>query len=261
MRRRFAPRDPAALMLRFHTQTAGVSLTAQQPYNNVVRVALQALAAVLGGTQSLHTNSLDETLALPTEAAVTLALRTQQIIAHESGVTQTVDPLGGAFFIESLTRRMETAARAYFKRLDALGGMVAAIRRGFPQREIHEAALAHQRAVDAKQRLIVGMNAFTGSPRSENRRGQISNLSPSEIPTLKIPQAVEDRQVRRLRRHKARRDRVRLERALARLRNAAEAGDYLMPLVIDAVKSEATVGEICDLFRAVWGDYREGAEF
>jgi methylmalonyl-CoA mutase, N-terminal domain len=247
VRRRFHPRNPASLALRFHTQTAGCSLTAQQPYNNIVRVALQALSAVLGGTQSLHTNSLDETLALPTEEAVTLALRTQQIIAHESGVINTVDPLGGSYYIETMTNRMEKEAFHYFDRLDAMGGMVAAIERGFPQGEIHRAAAEYQREVDAEERVIIGVNRYRSS-------------DDKPVPHLKISQATEDRQVQRLKRRKARRSRTRLTAALSRLTKAAERDHYLMPRVIEAVRAEATVGEICDIFRSVYGEHRESIQ-
>ncbi len=248
LKRRFHPKNPASLALRFHAQTAGCSLTAQQPYNNVVRVALQALSAVLGGTQSLHTNSLDETLALPTEEAVTLALRTQQIIAYESGVANTADPLGGSYYIETLTNRMEAEAIKYFKRLDAMGGMVAAIEQGFPQREIHHAAAAYQQEVDAGERIVVGVNRFTEE-----------KVVP--IPTLKITQATEDRQRQRIKQRKAHRSKNRLSAAMNRLTGAAKADDYLMPFVIEAVRAEATVGEICDVFRTAYGEYREGPEF
>jgi methylmalonyl-CoA mutase N-terminal domain/subunit len=248
MKRRFHPKNPASLTLRFHAQTAGCSLTAQQPYNNVVRVALQALAAVLGGSQSLHTNSLDETLALPSEEAVTLALRTQQIIAHESGVANTADPLGGSYYVETLTNRMEAEAVKYFNRLDAMGGMVAAIEQGYPQREIHRAAAQYQREVDAGERIIVGVNRFTDAHEIP-------------IPILKITQATEERQVRRLKHRKSRRSQRRLASALSRLTEAARKDDYLMPFVIKAVLAEATVGEICDVFRKVYGEYREGNEF
>lgn len=248
MKRRFHPKNPASLMLRFHAQTAGCSLTAQQPHNNVVRVALQALAAVLGGAQSLHTNSLDETLALPSEEAVTLALRTQQVIAYESGVGNTADPLGGSYYVETLTNRMEEEAENYFKRLDALGGMVAAIEKGYPQREIHRAAAQYQSEIDTRERFIVGVNRFT-----ETRE--------APVPILKISQATEDRQVRRLKRRKARRSQRRLSAALSALTGAAKTADYLMPYVIEAVRAEATVGEICDVFRNVYGEYREGIHF
>ncbi|HET6370352.1 MAG TPA: methylmalonyl-CoA mutase family protein [Nitrospiria bacterium] len=244
MERRFDPSDPASTALRFHAQTAGCTLTAQQPHNNIVRVALQALAAVLGGAQSLHTNSLDETLALPSEEAVKIALRTQQIIAHESGVADTVDPLGGSYYVEWLTNRMEAEARGYFERLDAMGGMVRAIELGFPQYEIQKAALAYQKEVDAGERIIVGVNAFQ---EPEKR----------SIETLKITDEVEGRQVRRLRERKKKRNAKKLAAALDRLRRAAEEDDYLMSPVLDAVRAEATVGELCDIFRAVYGEYRE----
>lgn len=244
MEQRFHPKDAASMVLRFHTQTAGCTLTAQQPYNNIVRVTLQALAAVLGGTQSLHTNSLDETLALPTEEAVKIALRTQQIIAHESGVTDTVDPLGGSYYLEWLTNRIEAEARNYFDKLDAMGGMVSAIERGFPQNEIHRAALAYQKEVDSGERIIVGMNAFT---------------DPKEKPLkiLKISKEVECRQVQRLKERKKKRNKKKLASALNRLLGATEKNGYLMPPILEAVRAEATAGEICDLFRSVYGEYRE----
>lgn len=248
MKKRFHPRDPKSMALRFHTQTAGCTLTAQQPYNNIVRVALQALAAVLGGTQSLHTNSMDETYALPTQEAVKIALRTQQIIAHESGVTDTVDPLAGSYYIESLTNRMEKEAQRYFKKLDGMGGMVRAIEKGFPQREIHRAAVAYQQEIDRKERLIVGVNAFV---EKEARRIEI----------LKVTGDVERRQVARLKKVKVERDSKKLQQALERLTSAAQAGAYLMPLILDAVRASATVGEISDVFRKVYGEYRESVSF
>jgi methylmalonyl-CoA mutase N-terminal domain/subunit len=244
MKRRFDPKAPTSLALRFHAQTAGCALTAQQPYNNIVRVALQALAAVLGGTQSLHTNSLDETYALPTEEAVKIALRTQQIIAHESGVADVVDPLGGSYYLEWLTSRMEREAEEYFARLDAMGGMVRAIELGFPQGEIHRAALAYQREVESGERVIVGVNAYA---EAEER--------PIEI--LKIKEAVERQQVKRLRERKKQRSALGVREALQRLERTARDGGYLMPQVLDAVRAEATVGEICDVFRKVYGEYRE----
>jgi methylmalonyl-CoA mutase N-terminal domain/subunit len=248
MKKRFHPRDPKSLLMRFHTQTAGCTLTAQQPYNNIVRVAIQALAGVLGGTQSLHTNSMDETLALPSEGAVKIALRTQQIIAHETGVPDTVDPLGGSYYLESLTNRMEKEAQRYFRKLDAMGGMVPAIEKGFPQSEIHRAAVAYQKEIDRKERLIVGLNAFVdeeGAP----------------IPTLKVGQEVERRQRARLKKMKKQRNAEQLARALRRLAGAAEARGYLMPSLLDAVRADATVGEISDLFRKVYGEYRETVSF
>ncbi|MBI3805450.1 MAG: methylmalonyl-CoA mutase family protein [Nitrospirae bacterium] len=248
MKRRFHPKDPHSLMLRFHTQTAGCTLTAQQPYNNIVRVALQALAAVLGGTQSLHTNSMDETYALPTQEAVTIALRTQQILAQETGVAHTVDPLGGSYYIEWLTDQMEKETRRYFKKLDAMGGMLRAIEKGFPQQEIHRAAVAYQEEIDRKERLIVGLNAFV---EKEAR----------QIEILKVTGDVERRQVARLKKVKAARDEKKLQRALQRLTAAAQADAYLMPLILDAVRACATVGEISDVFRKVWGEYRETVSF
>ncbi|MFQ5781233.1 MAG: methylmalonyl-CoA mutase, partial [Nitrospiria bacterium] len=248
MKRRFRPRDPRSLALRFHAQTAGCTLTAQQPANNVVRVALQALAAVLGGTQSLHTNSMDETLALPSEEAVTVALRTQQIIAHESGIADTIDPMGGSYYLEWLTDRMEKEARRYFKRFDALGGMVPAIEKGFPQGEIHRAAVAYQDEIDRGERLIVGVNAF-------------ADQKEASLHTLKVTPAVARRQVARLKGIKKRRDKQKLSRALHRLASAAAERAYLMPLVLAAVRASATVGEVSDLFRKVYGEYRESSSF
>ena len=238
MRRRFEPKNPASLALRFHAQTAGCSLTAQQPYNNVVRVALQAMAAVLGGTQSLHTNSLDETLALPTEEAVKIALRTQQIIANETGVTDTVDPLGGSYYLEWLTDRIETEAKAYFDKLDEMGGMIRAIELGFPQNEIHRAAMTYQKQIDAGERVIVGVNAFT---------------EPKEAPPkiLRIKETVERRQVQRLRERKKRRNASKLNAALDRLGKTGADNGFLMPPMLDAVRAEATVGEICDVQKSL----------
>lgn len=246
VKKRFHPANPDSLVLRFHTQTAGCALTAQQPYNNVVRVTLQALAAVLGGTQSLHTNSLDETLALPSEEAVKIALRTQQIIAHESGVTHTVDPLGGSYYVEWLTNKMESEARAYFDKLDAMGGMVSAIERGFPQGEIHRAAVLYQKEVDTRQRSIVGVNSFV---EPEKRRVSI----------LRVKDEVEKKQVLKLRQRKHSRNAKKVALALSRLAGVAEASGDLMPAVMEAARAEATVGEICEVFRRVYGGYREAA--
>jgi methylmalonyl-CoA mutase, N-terminal domain len=244
MKNRFCAKDPASLALKFHAQTAGCALTAQQPYNNVVRVALQALAAVLGGAQSLHTNSLDETLALPTEEAVKLALRTQQIIACESGVIHTVDPLGGAYYVEWLTNRLESEALGYFTKLDEMGGMIRAIELGYPQAEIHREALAYQKQIDSGERTIVGVNAFAEPERAP-------------LKTLRISQAVERRQIQALRDRKKQRSEQRLRAALQRLeRNAEQQGDTMEP-IMNAVRAEATVGEICDVFRKVYGEYRE----
>jgi methylmalonyl-CoA mutase, N-terminal domain len=245
MRERFGAKNPRSWALRFHTQTAGCSLTAQQPYNNVVRTAVQALAAVLGGTQSLHTNSLDEAWALPTEFAATLALRTQQIIAYESGVTNTADPLGGAYFVEALTNEVERGAVDYIDRIDALGGMVAAIERAYPQREIAEASYHYQMAVDRKEKVIVGVNEFVGEDKP--------------IDILQIDESVADRQAERLRKLRAERSKEEVERRLAALSRAAAGKENLMPYLYDAVKAYATLGEICDAMRAVFGVYEEVA--
>jgi methylmalonyl-CoA mutase, N-terminal domain len=246
MRERFGATNPRAWLCRFHTQTAGCSLTAQQPYNNVVRTTIQALAAVLGGTQSLHTNSLDEAWALPTEQAVTLALRTQQVLAHESGVTNTADPLGGSYFVERLTLETERAALDYFERIDALGGMVAAIEKGFPQKEIHEAAYAYQKAVERKQKIIVGVNDFA----TEEKR-------PMEI--LVIDESVARRQRERLARLRRERDHARVERTLEALATAASSDANLMSPILDCVRAYATLGEMCDVLRRVFGTYKEPA--
>ena len=245
MTERFGAKNPRSWALRFHTQTAGCSLTAQQPYNNVVRTALQALAAVMGGTQSLHTNSLDEAWALPTEFAATLALRTQQIIAHESGVTNTADPLGGSYFVEALTNEEERGAWDYIEKIDALGGMVAAIERAYPQREIAEAAYKYQLAVDRKEKIIVGVNDYVAEEKG--------------IDILQIDETVATRQTAQLRKLRAERSNVEVERRLNALRKAAEGKDNLMPFIYDAVKAYATLGEVCDAMRAVFGIYEEVA--
>ncbi|MGC1684935.1 MAG: methylmalonyl-CoA mutase family protein [Candidatus Acidiferrales bacterium] len=243
MTERFGAKNPRSCALRFHTQTAGCSLTAQQPYNNVVRTALQALSAVLGGTQSLHTNSLDEAWALPTEFAATVALRTQQIIAHESGVTNTVDPLGGSYFVETLTNEVEGGAWDYIRKIDALGGMIAAIERSYPQREIAEASYLYQMAVDRKEKIIVGVNDY------------VTNEKQLEI--LQIDETVATGQAARLRKLRADRSADEVERRLLTLRKAAEHKENLMPHILDAVKAYATLGEICDAMRAVFGVYEE----
>jgi methylmalonyl-CoA mutase, N-terminal domain len=242
---RYKSKSPRTWALRFHSQTAGCSLTAQQPYNNVVRTAIQALAAVLGGTQSLHTNSLDEAWALPTEFAATIALRTQQIIAHETGVTNTVDPLGGSYFLETLTNEVERGAWDYIDKIDAMGGMVAAIERSYPQREIAEASYRYQMAVDKKEKIIVGVNDF------------VSEEKPLEV--LQIDESVALRQAERLRKLRAERSQEEVSRRLAALRKAAEGKDNLMPFLFDAVKAYATLGEVCDAMRDVFGTYEEVA--
>jgi methylmalonyl-CoA mutase N-terminal domain/subunit len=247
MTERFQCRNPKSAILRFHTQTAGCALTAQQPYNNVVRVALQAMAAVMGGTQSLHTNALDESLALPTEHAARLALRTQQIIAHETGVTNTPDPLGGSYFLERLTLDMEKGCWDYFDRLDAMGGMVAAIEQGFPQREIQEASYQYQKAVERKEKIIVGVNDFALEDE------------PS-IDILSIDESVAERQIARTREVRETRDNSRCKDTLESLGKAATAGNVnMMPFVLDCVRAYATLGEICDALRAVYGTYEEPA--
>jgi methylmalonyl-CoA mutase N-terminal domain/subunit len=244
MKNRFGAKNPRSWQLRFHTQTAGVSLTAQQPYNNVVRTALQALAAVLGGTNSLHTNSLDEALALPTAEAATLALRTQQIIAHESGVTNVVDPLGGSYFVEKLTKDMEDGALAYFDQIDKMGGMVEAVERGFPQREIAESSYRFQQAVERREKVIVGVNDFVQADEP-----------PFEI--LYIDESAAETQLAKLERLRRTRDNDAVTRSLDRLRAAARTTDNLMPPILDAVRAYATVGEMCDALRDVWGEYEE----
>ncbi|MBM4464214.1 MAG: methylmalonyl-CoA mutase [Chloroflexi bacterium] len=244
MKERFGAKDPRSWWMRFHTQTAGCSLTAQQPENNIVRTAIQALAAVLGGTQSLHTNSMDEALALPAESAVRIALRTQQIIAHESGVTNTVDPLAGSYFVEALTNRMEEEAYEYFRKIEALGGMLGAIERGFPQREIAESAYRYQREIDTGQRTIVGVNDYLTE-------------EPLTIPLLEIDREGERRQRERLARIRRERDNELVAQRLEALREAAQGTENLMPYILDAVRAYATLGEICGVFREVFGEYRE----
>jgi methylmalonyl-CoA mutase, N-terminal domain len=249
MRDRYGAKDPKSWMLRFHTQTAGCSLTAQQPYNNIVRVTVQALAAILGGTNSLHTNSLDETLALPTESSARIALRTQQILAHESGVINTVDPLGGSYFIEELTDRMEKGCFEYIEKIDQFGGMVEAIEAGFPQREIWDASYQFQRAVDSGEKVVVGVNAY----RMEKE---------DPFDTLYIDESVTAEQIALLNKVRAERDSQKVEAALAALRSAAAEPDTnTMPFIIDAVRVYATVGEISDALRDVFGTYQEPALF
>ena len=246
MRNRYAAKNPRSWICRFHTQTAGCSLTAQQPYNNVVRTAIQALAGVLGGTQSLHTNSLDEAWALPTEHAATLALRTQQVIAHESGVANTADPLGGSYFLERLTLDTERACYEYFDKIDAMGGMVAAIEKGFPQKEIHEAAYAYQRAVENKEKIIVGVNDFV----SDEAR-------PVDI--LVIDEGVARRQREKLAGLREKRDNARVRQTLEALSAAAATDRNLMPYILESVRAYATLGEMCDVLRKVFGTYEEPA--
>jgi methylmalonyl-CoA mutase N-terminal domain/subunit len=248
LRERFGARKRESLLLRTHAQTAGVSLTAQQPYNNVVRVALQAMAAVLGGTQSLHTNSLDETYALPTEDAVTIALRTQQIIACESGADRVADPLAGSYYVEYLTGEMERRALDYIRRIDEMGGMLRAVEEGFPQREIGEAAFRYQREIEKGERVVVGVNGF-------------QKEEPEPIALLKIDESVARAQVERLRSVRSERSAQRVEEALAGVERACREGANVMLPVIEASKAYASVGEICDVFRKVWGQYREDGRF
>src|SRR5579883_2390799 len=247
MRERFHARNPRSWMLRTHAQTAGVSLTAQQPMNNIVRTALQALAAVLGGCQSLHTNSMDETYALPTEDAVTVALRTQQIIAHETGVTHTVDPLGGAYAVEALTDRIEAEADAYIRKIDDMGGMLAAIEHAYPMGEIAEAAYQFQRQVDSGERAIVGVNKY------------VVKEDGNPIPTLKIDYAAEKQQIERVRTTRSQRDAARAKQALEAVRRAAATDENLVPPILDAVRAHVTLGEVCDVFREVFGVHRDPA--
>ena len=244
IKKRYNPRDPHSMVLRFHTQTAGCTLTAQQPLNNIIRVTIQALAGVLGGTQSLHTDSLDETLALPSEEAVMIALRTQQIIVEESGVTNTIDPLGGSYYIEALTNEMEKGTHEYFKKLDDLGGMVSAIEKGFPQNEIRNAGYTYQKEIDDNERIIVGVNKFKAKEEQP-------------IETLKIEPEIEKKQVERLRAFKENRDSNRINKALEELKKSAKNGESVMPPIIKALKLYATVGEICNTMKEVFGEYKE----
>jgi methylmalonyl-CoA mutase N-terminal domain/subunit len=246
MRDEFGAKRERSLLMRFHTQTAGVTLTAQQPEINVVRVALQAMAAVLGGTQSLHTNSLDEALALPSQEAATIALRTQQIIAHETGVANTIDPLGGSYFVEAQTRRIEAEAYDYFKRIDDLGGMLPAIEIGFFQREIAESAYRYQREIDERKRLIVGVNEHVDD-------------TPLSVPLLEMDPQGYRRQADRLEKLRAERDNEAVGSRLKAVEEAARKGENLMPYLIDAVKAYATLGEITDVLREVYGTYQEPA--
>ena len=248
MRERFGAKDPRSWKMRFHCQTAGCTLTAQQPEINIVRVTLQALAAVLGGTQSLHTNSFDEALALPTEKAVRIALRTQQIIAEESGVTHTVDPLGGSYYVEWLTDEMERRAREYFRRIDELGGVIPAIEAGFFHREIADASYRYQRQVEAGEITVVGVNKYV--------------LAEEEQPEiLRVPDEVQERQVRRLRDIRRTRDNRRVSQALRDLKAAARSGENLMPRLLECARAYATLGEMCDTLREVFGEYRDRAIF
>jgi len=248
MKDRFNPKNPRSLMLRTHAQTAGVSLTAQQPYNNVSRVALQALAAVLGGTQSLHTNSLDETFALPTEEAVTVALRTQQIIAEESGVTNTIDPLAGSYFVEWMTDRVEEEAMGYIRKIDDFGGMVEAVERGYPQREIAASAYRLQRQIESGEKTVVGVNKYEQDEQPD-------------IPTLRVDESIQKEQVESLAKVKAERDDSSVSKALASIAEDCRTDRNVMPSIIEAAKAYCTEQEICDVFRAVYGQHQDRPEF
>jgi len=244
MKERYGAKDPRSLMMRFHTQTAGCSLTAKEPENNIIRTTLEALAAVLGGTQSLHTNSMDEVLALPTEKAVKIALRTQQVIACESGVANTIDPLAGSYFVEALTNKMEAEAEEYFARIDALGGVLPAIDRGFMQQEIADAAYVYQKAIDDEERIVVGVNRYTSNDEM-----------PIEL--LKIDPAVERKQVKRLAELKSRRDNLRVNNCLSELKETAKGSENIIPRILDAVKAYATEGEIVSALKEIFGEYKE----
>jgi methylmalonyl-CoA mutase, N-terminal domain len=249
LRERYGAKDQRSLLMRFHTQTAGVSLTAQQPEVNIVRTAIEALAAVLGGTQSLHTNSYDEALALPTEDAVRIALRTQQVIAHETGVVNSIDPLGGSYFLEDLTNRLEAEAYDYFERIRKLGGVIPAIKENFFQREIAEASFRYQAEVEAKQRIVVGVNRYTAD-------------EDTSVELLKIDPALEQQQIERVRALRSRRDSAAAEEALTALKQAAARdGVNLMPVIVDAARAYVTMGEMCDALREVWGIWRETPVF
>ncbi|UCH05417.1 MAG: methylmalonyl-CoA mutase, partial [Candidatus Thorarchaeota archaeon] len=245
MKDRFGAKKERSLWMRFHTQTAGCSLTAQQPQVNVVRTAYQALAAVLGGTQSLHTNSMDEALCLPTEDAVRVALRTQQVLAHESGVPNTIDPLAGSYYIEALTNELEEEAYKYFDRVDSLGGVIPAIEKGFFQKEISDAAYRYEREIETKKRIVVGVNDFVQEDEA------------IKIPVLKIDPEVERRQIERLNKTRKERDNKKVEAALDGLRKASEGTENVVPHVVDAVRAYASVGEVCGVWREVYGEWEE----
>ena len=244
MKDRFGAKDPKSMMIRFHTQTAGCTLTAQQPKNNIVRVAFQALSAVLGGTQSLHTNSMDEALCLPSEAAVETALRTQQLIAYETGVTDTVDPLAGSYYVESLTKEIYERAWEYIRKIDEMGGAVEAVEKGFIQREIQDSAYKYQREIEKDERVVVGLNRF-----------RVQEEKPTNL--LRVDPAVREEQIASLNQLRSERDNEKVDRALARLKEGAKGKDNLMPLIFEAVKEYSTLGEICDVLREVFGEYQQ----
>jgi methylmalonyl-CoA mutase N-terminal domain/subunit len=244
MRERFKAKNPKSMMIRFHTQTAGCTLTAQQPFNNIMRVAFQAMAAVLGGTQSLHTNSMDEALSLPSEAAVQIALRTQQVIAYETGVTDTVDPLAGSYFVETLTKEIYERAAAYIRKIDDMGGAVPAVEQGYIQREIQDSAYRYQREVEQDERVVVGLNRF-----------QIEEERPKNL--LRVDPKMRESQVERLRKLKSERDGKRVNKTLDELKQVAKGSENLMPAILEAVKAYATLGEICNVLRGVFGEYQQ----
>ena len=244
MRERFGAKNPRSLWLRFHTQTAGCSLAAQQPYNNVIRTTVEGLAAVLGGTQSLHTNSLDEVYCLPSEHAVELALRTQQILAEETGVANTIDPLGGSYFIEALTNKIEKEAWDYIEKIDSMGGMIAAIEKGFPQMEIADAAYKFQSQLEKDEKIMVGVNKYVTE-------------KPHEIPLVEIEERVGEEQIKRLKEVRRKRDSRAVKKSLDDIKNACKKGDNVMPHCIEAVKNLATLQEICDVYREVYGEYKD----
>jgi methylmalonyl-CoA mutase N-terminal domain/subunit len=248
MKERFHAKNPRSWWMRFHTQTAGCSLTAQQPFVNIVRTTTEALAAVLGGTQSLHTNSLDEVLALPSDFAVNIALRTQQVIAEETGVVNTIDPLAGSFFVEALTNEIEVKAWEYIDRIDKMGGMLAAIERGYPQMEISNAAYEYQKRVDSGERAVVGVNRYASGEQPP-------------VETLKIDEKLRDEQVRRLKKVKRTRDNRAVAAALKGIQSACRSGENVMPRVIEAVRSYATEQEICDVYRDCFGEYKDPGYF
>ncbi|OPZ64125.1 MAG: Methylmalonyl-CoA mutase large subunit [bacterium ADurb.Bin478] len=248
MRDRFGAKNPRSMWMRFHTQTAGCSLTAQQPYNNVVRTAVEALAAVLGGTQSLHTNSLDEVFCLPSDQAVEVALRTQQILAEETGVVNTIDPLAGSYYVESLTNEIEEKATQYIEKIDEMGGMIAAIEKGFPQMEIADAAYKFQQQIENNQKIMVGVNKYVTQTQHT-------------VPLVEIDESVGEEQVRRLKDIRRRRDSRAVSRSLTDIRAACKNGDNVMPHCIAAVRNLATTQEICDVYREVYGEYRDPGLF
>jgi methylmalonyl-CoA mutase N-terminal domain/subunit len=242
MRERFHAKNPKSMMIRFHTQTAGCTLTAQQPKNNIMRVAFQALSAVLGGTQSLHTNSMDEALCLPTEESVQIALRTQQVIGYELGVTDTVDPLAGSYYVESLTREIYERAEAYIKKIDEMGGSPEAIEKGYIQKEIQDSAFKFQREIEEEKRIVVGLNRF-----------QIEEPKVTDL--LRVNPAVRVKQIEKLEKLKSERDGDKVKESLATLKKGAQGDDNLMPLILEAVKAYATLGEICEVLKEVFGEY------